>query len=314
MKKGLLTVALLGCLTAGANTYNVIIDKTNNNYVVGISYTETVEYSEWTDMNTHSCVDNVDANDYYYGVSFSQTSDCKEDQERTKTYSDGRDDVVEYTTETQTIDVVKNTTDTGTHLEDSCKNILNNGFSSVNKVYTIETTDAPFEVVCDMTTDGAGWTLLQSGTINQNTTDADMIAYNIRYTGEGHEPLDYIDKEKPYLLRYEDRHTVSFNEFKVLHEGETGTYKNHLVSSNTLNTSMSATTLSSKSISSYKVSHSYLNGHSNFYNLNNCSFSSGYKGHISCEHGKIDIFSYGADGQEGGEGVNKDIGNWNLNE
>lgn len=29
-------------------------------------------------------------------------------------------------------------------------------------------------------------------------------------------------------------------------------------------------------------------------------------------HGTIDIFSYGADGQEGGDGINADIGNWNL--
>jgi general secretion pathway protein G len=29
-------------------------------------------------------------------------------------------------------------------------------------------------------------------------------------------------------------------------------------------------------------------------------------------HGDIDIFSFGADGQAGGEGVNADIGNWNL--
>ena len=27
-------------------------------------------------------------------------------------------------------------------------------------------------------------------------------------------------------------------------------------------------------------------------------------------HGEIDIWSYGADGQEGGEGVNADVGNW----
>ncbi|EAS40805.1 type II secretion system protein GspG [Photobacterium profundum] len=30
------------------------------------------------------------------------------------------------------------------------------------------------------------------------------------------------------------------------------------------------------------------------------------------EHGPIDIFSLGADGQEGGEGNNTDIGNWNM--
>ena len=31
-------------------------------------------------------------------------------------------------------------------------------------------------------------------------------------------------------------------------------------------------------------------------------------------HGKIDIFSLGADGEQGGEGTNADIGNWNLDE
>ncbi|PSW20440.1 type II secretion system protein GspG [Photobacterium swingsii] len=30
------------------------------------------------------------------------------------------------------------------------------------------------------------------------------------------------------------------------------------------------------------------------------------------EHGAVDIFSLGADGQEGGEDVNTDIGNWNM--
>lgn len=30
------------------------------------------------------------------------------------------------------------------------------------------------------------------------------------------------------------------------------------------------------------------------------------------DHGMFDIFSLGADGQEGGEGVNADIGNWNI--
>lgn len=31
-------------------------------------------------------------------------------------------------------------------------------------------------------------------------------------------------------------------------------------------------------------------------------------------HGDIDIFSYGADGRRGGEGVNAEIGNWNVDE
>ena len=30
------------------------------------------------------------------------------------------------------------------------------------------------------------------------------------------------------------------------------------------------------------------------------------------QYGEIDIFSYGADGRPGGDGVNADIGNWNI--
>ncbi|MBU2896802.1 type II secretion system major pseudopilin GspG [Vibrio hepatarius] len=30
------------------------------------------------------------------------------------------------------------------------------------------------------------------------------------------------------------------------------------------------------------------------------------------DHGNVDIFTLGADGQEGGEGINTDIGNWNI--
>lgn len=32
------------------------------------------------------------------------------------------------------------------------------------------------------------------------------------------------------------------------------------------------------------------------------------------QHGEIDIWSLGADGAPGGEGINTDIGNWNMNE
>lgn len=32
------------------------------------------------------------------------------------------------------------------------------------------------------------------------------------------------------------------------------------------------------------------------------------------EHGDYDLYTLGADGQEGGEGINADIGNWNLDQ
>lgn len=37
-----------------------------------------------------------------------------------------------------------------------------------------------------------------------------------------------------------------------------------------------------------------------------------YQYRIPGSHGRVDIYSLGADGREGGEGVDADIGNWNL--
>jgi general secretion pathway protein G len=31
-------------------------------------------------------------------------------------------------------------------------------------------------------------------------------------------------------------------------------------------------------------------------------------------HGELDIYTFGKDGQPGGEGLNADIGNWNLSQ
>jgi general secretion pathway protein G len=30
------------------------------------------------------------------------------------------------------------------------------------------------------------------------------------------------------------------------------------------------------------------------------------------QHGEVDVFTYGADGQPGGEGINAEVGNWNA--
>ncbi|NBA98004.1 type II secretion system major pseudopilin GspG [Pseudomonas sp. R5(2019)] len=41
-------------------------------------------------------------------------------------------------------------------------------------------------------------------------------------------------------------------------------------------------------------------------------WGSPYKYRAPGQHGRIDIYSLGADGMEGGEGLDADIGNWNL--
>jgi len=46
--------------------------------------------------------------------------------------------------------------------------------------------------------------------------------------------------------------------------------------------------------------------------LNKDPWGNDYQYQIPGTHGEYDLYSFGADGQPGGTGVNADIGNWNL--
>jgi general secretion pathway protein G len=46
--------------------------------------------------------------------------------------------------------------------------------------------------------------------------------------------------------------------------------------------------------------------------LNKDPWGNDYQYQIPGTHGEYDLFSFGADGQVGGTGVNADVGNWNL--
>jgi general secretion pathway protein G len=46
--------------------------------------------------------------------------------------------------------------------------------------------------------------------------------------------------------------------------------------------------------------------------LNKDPWGNDYQYQIPGAHGEYDLFSFGADGQAGGQGVNADVGNWNL--
>jgi|TARA_B110000263_G_C15274752_1_gene495305 general secretion pathway protein G len=48
-------------------------------------------------------------------------------------------------------------------------------------------------------------------------------------------------------------------------------------------------------------------------NIPSDPWSQPYRYQSPGQRGEFDLFSYGADGQEGGEDINADIGNWNVN-
>ena len=55
-----------------------------------------------------------------------------------------------------------------------------------------------------------------------------------------------------------------------------------------------------------------LNNKSYISNIPSDPWNQPYRYQYPGQRGEFDLFSYGADGQEGGEDINADIGNWNL--
>lgn len=289
MKKNILALAILSGTIASANQFNIIIDKNKSEYKIEESYTDSISYSEWTTVSIDNCIEkDTEGNktsDHYYNTIFSQEQICQENQERIKTttrnYSSGREDVFT-DKEIKQNPIEQSNNATGTHTENSCKGILDNNFSIGTGMYYIQTNSEPFEVRCDMVTDGGGWTLLQSGTVNSDTQYSEFYEYHKRGT-TGYEQMDYINEEKFYMLDYENRHTIKFTEFKVRHEGNTGVYQNHVVMDSEATTSASANYLANIGIRSYRVSNTSNPLGNDTYELNDCEFINSGTGHISCE-------------------------------
>lgn len=166
MKK--LNLIILGIITTPcfADSYVVIIDKEQNNYEAVEYYNDNDIASEWTEISQDCSFDYLET-DFYYNVSFTQTETCTINEERTvsteRTYSDGTKEIIETNTETRESQTETTNDLVGTYTENSCFDILNNGWSYGNDVYRISN---GYDVYCDQTSNGGGWTLV----FNHNTS------------------------------------------------------------------------------------------------------------------------------------------------
>lgn len=153
MKKIILMSSLL-VVSLSYGSYVSIIG--NSNYKVS---DETI-MSDWaTSGSPYNCLNIVDKDDYYRNVTFDQTQNCDQDEKRT-IVKKKNGNVISETTEKKTITISSKTIEVGTHIESNCKSILDNGYSSGDGIYPIKYGINDWNVMCNMTDDGGGWTLV----------------------------------------------------------------------------------------------------------------------------------------------------------
>lgn len=162
--KGKLTIlagAIGTALFASANTFVVLVEKNKNvDYETDFAYDDVVSYGTWS--HTTECSNDIEASEVYYNKDVTQTTTCIEERERTVTtervYDNGHKEVLKVETENEIVSNTDTTqTITGTHLEETCKEVLANGYSDGDGMYHI-TAGGLTEAYCDMTTNGGGWT------------------------------------------------------------------------------------------------------------------------------------------------------------
>lgn len=163
MKKTTIALMLMPCFAISTEFYSVIGGSSEKYHYN--DYSETITYTEWTNVGAErNCIFDKEESDLYYGKTYNQTKECDQDQTRTKTvtktYRDGTVESEDFI-ENQTVNIETKTDIVGTHLELSCKDILNNDYSEGSGAYHINYNSNPLPVYCDMEHDGGGWTLVR---------------------------------------------------------------------------------------------------------------------------------------------------------
>tara|TARA_Y100001960_G_scaffold204657_1_gene213772 strand:- start:9900 stop:10949 length:1050 start_codon:yes stop_codon:yes gene_type:complete len=204
MKNKIILATMLPTFCFGSN-FVTIIDGADKTYLPD-QFTQVIEYTEWVDKGAKTCSFDKETSDYYFGVPFEQTENCSQEQERTKTttntYKGGKEEVI-VEKETKTLNTTSKNNVLGSHLERSCLNILNNGYSSGNGTYHIKPNTESVETYCDMNTDGGGWTMVASNSVASSIiakgTSRNSANYRLdRSSGS----LGIADPNSDYIIGY----------------------------------------------------------------------------------------------------------------
>lgn len=173
MKKILIMSLIISPVFTLANSnYKMIIGNNQKIYIVDkpvVSYA----YEDWTNIDEEICTVDNKENDFYYGIDFEQTENCVSQQARNVTkIEEYKNGFIKRTNSLENREFTSQNVNllVGTHLENSCYNILNNGFSSGSKVYKISN---GLNVYCDQVSDGGGWTLVFNHNISNGVVFID---------------------------------------------------------------------------------------------------------------------------------------------
>ena len=167
MKKTIIALSIISVISY-ATQYNALVTKEHSKFKSTDKY-ETIEATEWLNTNNiHSCYNFSPLNsEIYKGTIFTQLQECQQEQERTVSVYlvsslDGSKELQNTYVEFQNIETTQTVQETGTYLANSCLDIKNHSGDIGDGHYVINFNNQEQTVLCDMTRDNGGWTLLVS--------------------------------------------------------------------------------------------------------------------------------------------------------